>query len=323
MRKQCEKPIRMLKLEALMRRLPANHPKQEKIHNDFRKIRTGYNGERIIGNELNSLSEDYHVLHDLRLCHGESRFFQIDYLIISKSHCLIIEVKNFTGMLYFDRTYHQLIQTKDGHEQAFLDPLIQVDVQKTRLNTWLAVHNFPPLPIETLVANANPNTIIRTTPGFTPILKKITGKETLISKILTLKERYPSEQLSQRQHNKLAKTISEKNTPHYPDILQLYQIDEKDLLKSVECPGCSALQMQYHWGKWTCRHCSYVSKDAHIQTLRNYALLINSTITNKQAREFLQVDSIDIMQRLLSAMELPYSGKRRNRVYNLDRLFQK
>ncbi|MFJ7753217.1 nuclease-related domain-containing protein [Peribacillus muralis] len=320
MRKQCEKPVKMLMLEALMRRLPANHPKQESISNDFRKIRAGFNGERRIGSELYSLSKDYHVLHDLRLCHEGNRFFQIDYLIISKKYCVIIEVKNFKGMLYFDRTYHQLIQTKDGQEQAYLDPLLQVDVQKTRLSEWFAVHDFPALPIETLVANANPNTIIRTTPGFTPILKKITGKEMLISKIQTLKDRYSSEQLTQRQQNKLIKTILEKNTPHYPDILQLYRIEEKDLLNSVQCPACFALQLQYHWGKWSCRHCSKVSKDAHIQTLRDYALLINVTITNKQARQFLQVESINTMQKMLYVLDLPHWGKFRNRVYSLERL---
>ncbi|WP_285765499.1 nuclease-related domain-containing protein [Peribacillus sp. SI8-4] len=322
MRKQCVKPIKMVKLEALMRRLPANHPKQKKISSDFRKIRTGFNGERIIGNELNGLSKDYHVLHDLRLCHEGSRFFQIDYLIISKKYCLIIEVKNFTGTLYFDRTYHQLIQTKDGHEQAYLDPLIQVDIQRSRLSNWLAAHHFPPLPIETFVANANPNTIIRTTPGFSPILQKITGKETLISKILPLKDRYTFEQLTERQHKKLSKMILEKNTPLYPDVLKLYQIDEKDLLKSVQCPDCSALQMQYHWGKWSCSHCSCISKDAHMQTLRDYALLIDSTITNNQARRFLQLDSIDVMQKMLCAMDLPHRGRFRNRVYSLDRLIR-
>ncbi|MBD8589505.1 hypothetical protein IFT92_17030 [Peribacillus simplex] len=38
MLKPCERPMKMLKLEALSRRLSANHPKQERIKNDFRKI---------------------------------------------------------------------------------------------------------------------------------------------------------------------------------------------------------------------------------------------------------------------------------------------
>ncbi len=46
MLKPCEMPMKMLKLEALSRRLSSNHPKQERIKNDFRKIRTGFNGER-------------------------------------------------------------------------------------------------------------------------------------------------------------------------------------------------------------------------------------------------------------------------------------
>jgi ribosomal protein S27AE len=312
--------MKMLKLEALSRRLSANHPKQERIKNDFRKIRTGFNGERSIGKELKNLPKEYRVFHDLRLDHDGSRYFQMDFLIITRNYCLIIEVKNFAGTLYFDRSYPQLIRTKDGQEQAYLDPLIQVDVQKSRFNDWLTFHKFPSMPIETLIANANSNTIIRTTPGFTPIFKKITGKETLITKIQTLEEKYPSEQLTQRQSTRLSNTILQKNTPHNPDILNLYQIDEQDLLKSVQCPECAALHMQYHWGKWSCSHCSYTSKDAHIQTLRDFALLLKPNITNKQARLFLQIDSIDIMQRMLSALELPYSGKFKNRAYRLDGL---
>ena len=320
MLKPCERPIKMLKLEALSRRLSANHPKQERIKNDFRKIRTGFNGERSIGKELKNLPKEYRVFHDLRLDLVGSRYFQMDFLIITRNYCIIIEVKNFAGTLYFDRTYPQLIRSKDGQEQAYLDPLIQVDVQKSRLKDWLTFHKFPSLPIETLIANANSNTIIRTTPGFTPILKKITGKETLITKIHTLEEKYPSEQLTQRQSTRLSNTILQKNTPHNPDILNLYQIDEQDLLKSVQCPECAALNMHYHWGKWSCSQCSYASKDAHIQTLRDFALLIKPNITNKQARLFLQIDSIDIMQRMLSSLELPYSGQFKNRVYKLNGL---
>ncbi|CAH0134585.1 hypothetical protein SRABI96_00324 [Peribacillus sp. Bi96] len=320
MQKLCEKPLKLLKLEALSRRLTTDHPKQEKIRNDLRKVRTGFNGERSIGNELNDLPKEYQVLHDLRLCHDGSRFFQMDFLLVSRKYCIIIEVKNFAGLLYFDRTYPQLIRTKDGQEQAYLDPLIQVDVQKSRLKNWLTFHKFPLLPIETLIANANSNTIVRTTPGFAPIFKKITGKETLISKIQALEEKYPSEQLTQRQRNKLSNTILQKNIPHNPDILQWYQFDETDLLKSVQCPECAAFQMQYHWGKWSCCQCTCASKNAHIQSLRDYALLINPRITNKQARLFLQIDSIDIMQRMLSALELPYLGQFKNRVYSLDGL---
>ncbi|MDO7488016.1 nuclease-related domain-containing protein [Peribacillus frigoritolerans] len=177
MLKPCERPMKMLKLEALSRRLSANHPKQERIKNDFRKIRTGFNGEWSIGKELKDLPKEYRVFHDLRLDYDGSRYFQMDFLIITRNYCIIIEVKNFAGTLYFDRTYPQLIRSKDGQEQAYLYPLIQVDVQKSRLNDWLTFHKFPSLPIETLIANANSNTIIRTTPGFTPIFKKSREKK--------------------------------------------------------------------------------------------------------------------------------------------------
>ncbi|MFJ7744180.1 nuclease-related domain-containing protein [Peribacillus sp. NPDC097295] len=235
-KKPCKKPMKMLKLEALIRRLPLNHPKQKYITSDYRKMLTGHKGESTIGAELHYLPGKMHIFHDLRLHHEGTRFFQMDLLLLSTNFMLIIEVKSFAGSLYFDRAYPQLIRTKDGQEQAYLDPLIQVNIQKARLMNWMKLIKFPELPIETLIANANSNTIIKTTPGHASILKQITGKETLTSKIQTLENKYPSKLLTQRQLNKISNALLQKHTPLNQNILDLYQIPETELLKGVPCP---------------------------------------------------------------------------------------
>ena len=317
-KKPCKKPIKMLKLEALIRRLPLNHPKQNYLTSDYRKILTGHKGELAIGAELHDLPKKTHIFHDLRLHHEGTRFFQMDLLLLSTNLMVIIEVKNFAGSLYFDRAYPQLIRTKDGEEQAYLDPLIQVNVQKERLMNWMKHYKFPEIPIETLIANANPNTIIKTTPGHHSIFKQITGKETLTSKIQTLENKYPSTILTQRQLNKLSNVLLQKHTPLNQNILELYQISETELLKGVQCPECLALPMKREWGKWICLSCSYHSKDAHIQTLHDFALLIRPTVTNKDVRSFLQIESGTIANRILSGMNLEYDGSNKGREYVLE-----
>lgn len=317
-KKPCKKSNKLLKLEALSRRLPQHHPKQKYVTSDYRKTLTGHKGELTIGDELQFLPGTFHIFHDLRLHHDGTRFFQMDLLLLSKNLIVIIEVKNFAGSIYFDRAYPQLIRTKDGQEQAYLDPLIQVDVQKSRLIDWLMVHKFPEIPIETLIANANSSTIIKTTPGHTSIFKQITGKETLNSKIKILLNKYPSSLLTQRQFNKLSNMLLQKHTPLNQDILHLYQLSESDLLKGVQCQECLALPMTRVWGNWICYACSSKSKKAHIQTLHDFALLVRPTITNKDVRSFLQIESATIANRILLGMNVEYTGSFKGREYLLD-----
>ncbi|MGE7601085.1 nuclease-related domain-containing protein [Peribacillus sp. NPDC097675] len=317
-KKPCKKPLKMFKLEALIRRLPLNHPKQKYITSDYRKMLTGHKGEMTIGAELAYLSGGFYIFHDLRLQHDATRFFQLDLLLLSKNVMMIIEVKNFAGSLYFDRAYPQLIRTKDGLEQAYLDPLIQVNIQKERLMNWMKLHKFPELPIETLIANANSNTIIKTTPGHTSILKQITGKETLISKIQSLENKFPSKLLTPRLLNKISNALLQNHIPLNQNILNLYQIPETDLLKGVQCPKCLALPMKRERGKWICNSCSYHSKCAHIKTLSDFAVLIRPTVTNKDVRSFLQIESETIANRILSGMDLEHYGSNKGREYVLE-----
>ena len=66
-----------------------------------------------------------------------------------------------------------------------------------------------------------------------------------------------------------------------------------------------------------CTKCNKKSKDAHIRALRDYCLLFNETISNKEAREFLSVPSADVMKRILTSMGLQTVGNTRSIKYNL------
>ncbi|MFC5363621.1 nuclease-related domain-containing protein [Peribacillus frigoritolerans] len=90
-------PLAVRKLRALACRLPSNHPKVPLIMNDLKKMEAGYKGECSIDFPLSFLEpKSYFIFHDLRL-QDQSRFFQLDTLLISKKYALIIEVKNIAG----------------------------------------------------------------------------------------------------------------------------------------------------------------------------------------------------------------------------------
>ena len=78
------------------------------------------------------------------------------------------------------------------------------------------------------------------------------------------------------------------------------------------------LPMTRKWGMWVCGSCSFTSRDAHLMALRDYALLIKPTITNRELREFLQLESASVAVKLLSRLNLPYTGSTKDRVYHLN-----
>ncbi|HEU5141363.1 MAG TPA: nuclease-related domain-containing protein, partial [Bacillales bacterium] len=143
-KKERKIPLTIRKRTALLRRLPPSHPKRPQIEKQLAKYNAGYRGERSIEYYLSFLPEkQYHIFHDLRLTSGD-HFFQLDTLLVSPSFILILEVKNISGTLHFDNTFHQLIRTIEDRKEGFNDPLLQVEHQKTQLANWLSQHKFPP-----------------------------------------------------------------------------------------------------------------------------------------------------------------------------------
>jgi hypothetical protein len=170
--KERKYPINILKLEALIRRLPYNYPKPQKIEEELAKSLAGYRGEQSVDYHLTFLpNKKYLILHALRLPGEGNRYFQLDTLILSSRFFLILEVKNFLGTLYFDQTFHQLIRTANGKEEAFQDPILQVRRQQQQLNLWLTKHKVPSIPIVPLIVISNPSTIIKAAPQHEEILQ--------------------------------------------------------------------------------------------------------------------------------------------------------
>ncbi|EFV78370.1 MULTISPECIES: hypothetical protein [Cytobacillus] len=68
-------------------------------------------------------------------------------------------------------------------------------------------------------------------------------------------------------------------------------------------------------GNWKCLACSPVSKDTHIQALNDYALLINPTITNKEAQNYLGSLSSDTAKRILKQTCGVSAGNKKGKRY--------
>ena len=120
---------------------------------------------------------------------------------------------------------------------------------------------------------------------------------------------------SKKDIKRITKLLLRKHEPLIPDVSTM-NIPFKDLNLGIQCPKCSSFGMERIYGSWFCRSCSHTSKDAHIPAVKEYFLLNGNTLTNKQLRFFLQINSDDLASHLLKSLNLISTGTTRNRLYH-------
>ena len=318
-----KKPTKILKLEALLRRLPPIYDRRPKIEEELAISKAGHRGEQSLAYHLKFIQhKNYQIVKDIRLNHLEDLYFQMDTLILSGRFILNLDAKNMSGTLYFDQDFDQLIRTgQNGKVEAFLNPILQVQRQELQLQSWLKKHKFPPVPIVSLVLISNPSSIIKTAPQHIKLVQKVVFHSAKLPFILeSLEKAYQKDILTTSQVNKLSKLLIKQNTPLLPDYLHKFKIRQSELLTGVHCPTCNTLPLTRAKGKWYCPVCEHYSVDAHIASLVDYFLLKGDTITNRECREFLQISSKDVAGKLLTSLNLPFTGSFKDRVYNLGSL---
>src|SRR3954447_26352768 len=254
-------PLSVQKYQALTRRTPPNHTKIPLIKENLRKGLAGYRGECAIDYPLSFLSDKkYTILHDVRLP-DESRFFQMDSVLICNEFILILEVKNIAGKLYFEPVFNQLIRTIDGEEKALSDPLIQVKRHEEQLQRWLHRHKLPSIPILSLVVISNPSTIITTSSENRNLNQKVIHRDVLPTRIMQFAKQYHEALISEKERKKIGQSIIKQHTEANFPILEKLQMSRNDLLKGVHCPNCEHLPMERAYGKWICPSCHHTNKE--------------------------------------------------------------
>lgn len=310
-------PLSVQKYEALERRIPVNHPKFPLIQENLRKSLAGYKGECALDYPLSFLPEKkYTILHDVRLA-IDHHFFQIDTIILSERFILLLEVKNFAGTIYFDSLFNQLIQTTDETERAYADPLIQIQRHERLFMKWLVKNKLPPIPILSLVVISSSYTIIKTSPEHRNLHQIVIHHDVLPFKINQFEEKYKDTMITEKERRKIGQQISKHHTPANFPILERMQLSKSELLKGVYCPKCGKLPMGRVYGAWFCPHCRHTDNQAHVTSLKDYALLIGPTITNRETQIFLHCSSSSLCKKLLRNMELQSIGQNKGRVYVL------
>lgn len=313
--KECVLPLRNQKYEALIPRIPENHPIRPTILTEYKNWMAGYYGEKSLDFHLSMLPEsNYLIFHNIRLKLGKY-FFQIDILLLSAAFALVLEVKNRTGEYHFQKYLNQTILKNNGKDERIRNPVLQAKLQALKLKKWLKKHNCPEVPIHYLFVNSNQKASIRVDPGHEDILRNVCNSEGLVEKILQIASHNKNEKLDSKELRKVKRMILTNDTPEDPDLLEHYHLTKKDLVTGVQCQKCWFLPMKYVYGTWVCSNCKCKSKTAHIQTINDYFLLIKPSITNSELRHFLHIDSPKSANKILKSINLYATGTFKGRIY--------
>jgi hypothetical protein len=316
-KKAREKSVRLLTVEAGARRTLPNHPSYPQIEGELGRLQAGYRGEQALDYYLTFLPhEDYQIFHGLRLEDHKSRFFQMDTLLLSSTHGLILDSKNISGELEFDEISHQLKRKSQNGYEVFGDPISQVERQKFQLDRWMENHSGKSIPVVGQVVLTNKKTtLIVVTPA---LMKKVTFLTNLPNRIKTFHENFQNPILNEKELRKIARTLIKKHVPDSFDFLNFFGVKADELIRGVICPQCSFAPMVKVNAGWFCESCRCRSKSAHIDALIDYSLLIGKIITNSQARGFLCLPSRSAVGYIFRSINLPSKGQGRNSVYLLD-----
>lgn len=299
-------------MELLVRRLPPIHPLYRKILMEIQTTRAGDYGEKIVFKELEKLRLPFkcYIFHRVMLRTG--KIFEVDALLLTPFGVVIFEVKNITGKLEFKDNPSQLIQTKDSGEiNNYPCPVTQLSEYTYLLSKFFSDNNFT-IPILGAIVFATRKSYVETSSSKATILYT----NEVHSFLRNLQNHSPA--LTDSQMDLLKNLILKRDSPFtYFPLTKHFYIDSSDVLRGVGCPNCGQIGMQKVQKKWYCSNCHLRDSKAYIHSVRTYFLLCNTYITNKDCREFLQLNSRDEAKRILSNSNLVKIGKLKSTRYTM------
>jgi hypothetical protein len=241
--KNLTKPILLLQVEALERRLSASHECMPEIKKKIIILKSGYNGEKELNYQLGQIPyHKYQIFHDIRLPIGDS-FFQMDALLLSPKILINLENKNHAGKITIEK--NQMIQEAFDKREIFENPISQANRHKILLKDWIGDNNYQPIKMDHLVVFSRSSSEIIIPSGYKDAEHKICKTHNLLEKIEEIEAYFNKDWLSEHEVLKLRSLLLKSHTPNRGDILKMFNIPESDIIPGVQCPQCLFSPMIY------------------------------------------------------------------------------
>ncbi|MEB2280022.1 NERD domain-containing protein [Lysinibacillus xylanilyticus] len=300
-------------LQALVTRLQLTHPQYQSLQQELKIKEAGDFGEQYVMKELQQIAllNDCYIFHNVIL---PSVFpMQIDILLIVPNAIILLEIKNIRGTVHFKSDPRQLIRTSEsGEVHVFTHPEIQLEQYIQGMKHFLDTQHIS-IPIYGAVVLPFNNVNIHREDGRLPILM---AKELPIFLHQHLEKNKETATMTAIKNLILSHL---RNRTPFP-LCQYYQIDASALRRGVYCEHCGEFGMEKLKIGWHCHMCQHRCRDAHIQALKDYYMLVGETITNRECRDFLMIGSEHIAKRILQKLQLPRSGFNKYSSYKLSGL---
>lgn len=299
-------------LQALYRRLPDCHPLREMIDKKIGMKIAGIRGE----SKLVKVFENYTFLDEIYILHDLSFYStgraQIDCLVITPNFALILEVKNIAGEMSFLMGTGQISRVLDnGQIDHFESPMVQIDRNSDLLFDLFRLKDIH-MPILGAVVLSNATQKVNVQPNHYPVL--------FLGEIPSFIKRQIKNHtiIEPNQAKKIAEMLVNEHQPFNPfPICDRWHVDTACLKKGVFCTKCSEGMMKRHFGRWVCDECLHRDSFAHIQAIKEWFMLIGGVITNKECREFMSIQSPQLVTRMLKEINLTVEGRGRSTTYKM------
>ncbi|MCR2822271.1 nuclease-related domain-containing protein [Lederbergia panacisoli] len=283
------------------------------ISSKILSVEAGIAGEDRVADVIlrNSFSIDHRIFHDLSLT--TSAQLQIDTLFLSRLFALILEVKNISGILEFRENPRQLIRIrKDGTVDGFECPAAQVERNVILFKEFLNEAGID-IPVIGVVVLAYPKQIVKVAPKHTKVLFP-----NLVPQYI--QSLYPlPHKIDVRTLDWLTSQLLDSHQPYIPNpVCETYGIPKGDFKSGVMCQICDDIGMVKVFRSWYCPNCKNFDRLAHQQAIKEWFLLFGRKMSNKDCRDFLNIDDIKSTNRILQTMNLESHGKNRYRTYSMD-----
>lgn len=252
-----------------------------RIQQDIAKIEAGDFGEEIVAKRLNTYKNaiDIHIFHDVMLY--QNGLFQIDFLIVTSSCIIILEVKNISGHIYFTQNPQQLIRKIKGQpDQKFRSPETQIQKYIKQLEIWNYSHQYN-IPIYGAVVF--------------PTLSSIVNSDNTMTHILDLDEieqfiyKQNQENTENTDVQKFINRIKEKAIDYRINTLgEYYNFKLYHLNSDFLCPKCHSKMLKKSRRKWNCSNCTYTGQRIIKEELDEYLSYFHQDMLKQDLQKFMK-----------------------------------
>lgn len=281
-----------------------------RVEKDLAQMEAGDFGERVVAKHLDRYrhAENIHIFHDVMLdCDG---FFQMDFLVLTESCIILLEVKNISGTIYFTKNPQQLIRKIEGQgEQKLRSPEVQVEKQIYKMREW-CMRRGHEIPIYGAVVF--------------PTLTSIVDGSNTTATLLDLYEIENYILKNMQQHSphlamdSLILKLKNGQKLYEPyDLSAYYKFEFADLHTGFLCPYCYNFMKKLNTRTWQCPACQQFSRQNVLADLKEYFLYFPKPAHKKILKAWLSDLSSSRFKRSWQKLDLQVQYHHRKAFYSL------